>query len=216
MFMHGGVAHIFFNMYALWMFGTPIEQNWGGKRFLFYYLFCGLGAAALHTFVNFLIFNGMQTDITAFANTPSPELFKQFIDAHANGFNPQFVSACRDLQLQWEGATADASSYAAAALEVMQRIQSVMTSIPTVGASGAIFGLLLAFGMMYPNVPLMIMFVPIPIKAKWFVLIYGGIELALGLSQPGSSIAHFAHVGGMLFGFLLIRFWIAQSRRHRY
>ncbi|MDR2847901.1 MAG: rhomboid family intramembrane serine protease [Bacteroidales bacterium] len=212
-FMHGGITHIFFNMYALWMFGTPIETAWGGKRFLFYYFFTGLGAAALHLFVNYLVFSGIQADIVAFSNTPSPELFRQFIDAHTDGFNENFISACYSLYSEWFDVP-DKQAYADTALEIMRNISGELMNVPTVGASGAVFGLLLAFGMMYPNVQLMLIIPPIPIKAKWFVLGYGAIELVLGFSQPGSNIAHFAHIGGMLFGYLLIRFWISRARRN--
>jgi len=208
MFMHGGMAHIFFNMYALWLFGTAIENAWGGKRFLFYYLFTGLGAAALHTLVNYLIYSGMDTTITAFTNTPSPELFKQFVEAHKEHFNQNVY----DFIHQWS-MSPDNPGYAATALENMHRIYQSAINIPTVGASGAVFGILLAFGMMYPNAQLMLLFPPIPIKAKWLVIGYGAIELVLGISQPGSNIAHFAHLGGMLFGFILIRYWMVQSRR---
>ncbi|MDR1671970.1 MAG: rhomboid family intramembrane serine protease [Bacteroidales bacterium] len=214
MFMHGGLMHIFFNMYALWIFGTPVENSWGGKRFLFYYLFTGLGAAALHTLVNYIIFSGIQADITAFSNTPTPELFKQFLEAHKDGFNREFIGYCYGLYSDWTDAPGN-PSYAAAALDMLQRISSELMNIPTVGASGAVFGLLLAFGMMFPNVRLMLLFPPVAIKAKWLVIGYGGIELFLGFSQPGSNIAHFAHVGGMLFGYLLIRYWIVQARKRR-
>jgi len=213
MFMHAGfpnVAHIFFNMYALWLFGTAIENVWGGKRFLFYYLFTGLGAAALHTLVNFIVFSGMAAEITAFANSPSPELFKQFVEVHKINFNQSVY----DFINKWSMAPGD-SGYAAEALDTMNYIYQKTMNIPTVGASGAVFGILLAFGMMYPNVPLMFIFVPVPIKAKWLVLGYGTLELILGFSQPGSNIAHFAHVGGMLFGWLLIRYWIMQARKKR-
>jgi membrane associated rhomboid family serine protease len=208
MFMHGGPAHIFFNMYALWMFGTAVENVWGGKRFLFYYLFCGLGAAALHTLVNYFIFSGMAADIAAFNNTPSPELFKQFVESHKDSFNQNVY----DFINQWTLSPGD-SGYTATALENMHRVYQSTINIPTVGASGAIFGILLAFGMMYPNAQLMFIFPPIPMKAKWMVIGYGALELILGFSQPGSNIAHFAHVGGMLFGFILIKYWMAQSRR---
>ncbi|MDR1668134.1 MAG: rhomboid family intramembrane serine protease [Bacteroidales bacterium] len=215
MFMHGGFSHIFFNMYALWMFGTAIESVWGGKRFLFYYFFTGLGAAALHTLVNALVFKGMNAEMIAFSNTPSPELFQQFIEAHAEkGFSGQFLAVCNGLFSEWSDAPENAA-YADSALALMRRVIAGLMDIPTVGASGAVFGLLLAFGMMYPNTRLMIIFLPIAIKAKWFVLIYGAIELYLGFSQPGSSIAHFAHIGGMLFGYLLIRFWIYRARNSR-
>ncbi len=206
MFMHGSVPHILFNMYALWMFGTAIENAWGGKRFLFYYLFTGIGAAALHTLVNYFVFSGISAEITAFSNTPSPELFKQFIDAHRDGFNQDFVNHLIELYHSWS-MNPDDQMFVSVAIRDMNFILTAMQNIPTVGASGAIFGILLAFGMMYPNARLMLLIPPIPIKAKWFVLGYGVLELALGFSQPGSSIAHFAHVGGMLFGYILIRYW---------
>ncbi len=209
MFMHGGFMHILFNMYALWMFGTAIETAWGGKRFLFYYLFCGLGAAALHTLVNHIIFSGMASDITAFSNSPSPELFKQFVDAHKDFFNQNVY----DFINSWSMSPGD-SKFVSTALENMHRVYQTSIDIPTVGASGAIFGILLAFGMMYPNAQLMFIFPPIPIKAKWMVIGYGALELFLGVSQPGSNIAHFAHVGGMLFGYILIRYWMSQAKRH--
>ena len=208
MFMHGNFAHILFNMYAVWMFGTVIENMWGGQRFLFYYLFTGLGAAALHTLVNYIVFSGMAADITAFTNSPSPELFKQFVEAHKDFFNHSVY----DFINKWSVSPGD-SGYIAIALENMQHVYQSIINIPTVGASGAVFGILLAFGMMYPNVELMLLFLPIPIKAKWLVIGYGALELFLGFSQPGSNIAHFAHIGGMLFGFILIKYWIVKSRK---
>ena len=208
MFMHGGPAHIFFNMYALWMFGTPVENAWGGKRFLFYYLFTGLGAAALHTLVNHIIFSGMSADIMAFRNAPSPELFKHFVEAHKDNFNQSVY----DFINKWSMSPGN-SVYASEALQTMNLIYQKAINIPTVGASGAVFGILLAFGMMYPNAQLMLLFPPIPLRAKWLVIGYGALELFLGISQPGSSIAHFAHIGGMLFGLILIRYWIVQARR---
>ena len=210
MFMHGGFAHILFNMYAVWLFGTAIENVWGGQRFLFYYLFTGLGAAALHTLVNYISFSGMAADITAFINSPSPELFKQFVEAHKDSFNHSVY----DFINKWSMSPGN-SEYIAVALENMKHIYQATINIPTVGASGAVFGILLAFGMMYPNVELMILFLPIPIKAKWLVIGYGTLELVLGISQPGSNIAHFAHVGGMIFGFILIKYWIAQAKKRQ-
>jgi membrane associated rhomboid family serine protease len=171
-------------------------------------MFTGIGAAILHTFVNYLIFSGMASDITAFQNTPTPELFKQFVEAH-NGF---FNLNVYDFIHQWSQSPGN-QGYIATALENMHRVYQTTINIPTVGASGAVFGILLAFGMMYPNAQLMLIIPPMPIKAKWLVIGYGALELILAFSQPGSNIAHFAHLGGMLFGFILIRYWIAQSRR---
>jgi len=210
MFMHGGMAHIFFNMYALWLFGTAIENAWGGKRFLVYYFFTGIGAAVLHTLVNYFVNSGMASDIVAFQNTPTPELFKQFVESHTAFFNQNVY----DFIHQWSLSPGN-QGYIATALENMHRVYETTINIPTVGASGAVFGILLAFGMMYPNTQLMLIIPPIPIKAKWLVVGYGALELVLAFSQPGSNVAHAAHLGGMLFGFILIKYWIIQARRQQ-
>ena len=177
MFMHGGFTHLLFNMFALWMFGRVLESVWGPKRFFIYYFVTGLGAAMLHTMVNFIEFQNLASKMTPEAvqmvMTQGTELFNQgknFSDPDTGKLN-------------------------------------LLLNIPTVGASGAVFGILLGFGMLFPNTQLMLLFPPIPIKAKYFVMGYGAIELYLGLTQSGSNIAHFAHLGGMLFGFFMIKYW---------
>lgn len=209
MFMHGGLMHIFFNMYALWMFGSTLEQVWGGKRFLFYYFVTGLGAAALHTFVSWVEISHVQRAATALMNTLTPDAFEEFVVRHFSrmvdaGELDAFVS-------RWSLMPNSPAMAAQAEAEVGNLIRSMM-NIPTVGASGAVFGVLLAFGMLFPNTQLMLIFPPIPIRAKYFVLGYGVLELALGVSNQGSNVAHFAHVGGMLFGFLLIKYWQKKSQ----
>lgn len=208
MFMHGGIWHIVFNMYALWLFGTAIESDWGGKRFFIYYFFTGIGAALLHLLVNYFIFSGMASQIAAFQNTPTPEVFKQFVDSNKAYFNQSVYNFINRWSL-----SPDNPGYIHEALQIMNHIYRSAINIPTVGASGAVFGILLAFGMMYPNAQLMLIIPPMPIKAKWLVIGYGAISLFLGFSQPGSNIAHFAHLGGMLFGFILIKYWIYQGKR---
>lgn len=183
MFMHGGLTHLFFNMFALWMFGRVLESVWGGKRFFIYYFVTGLGAAALHTFVNFIEIQSIMANLT-------PE---QIALVKAEG------------PALW----ATRQNYLDEGMAALNRA----LNIPTVGASGAVFGVLLAFGMLFPNTQLMLLIPPIPIKAKYFVIIYGVIELYLGLTKPGSNIAHFAHLGGMLFGFLLIKYWNRTSNK---
>jgi membrane associated rhomboid family serine protease len=171
MFMHGGVGHLFFNMFALWMFGKVLESVWGSKRFFIYYMVTGLGAAFLHMLVMYFQLHSAVIDFKA-----------------ANGVDiltPQLVERMLSQGNQL----------------------GISLGIPTVGASGAVFGVLLAFGMLFPNTRLILLFPPIPIKAKYFVIGYGALELYLGLTQPGSNIAHFAHLGGMLFGFVLIKMW---------
>ena len=177
MFMHADGWHLFFNMFALYMFGPVLEQVWGPKRFLIYYFVTGLGAAVIHeSVIAFQYFH--------LANMISPENLQAVLSEGTALFNKG---------LGFGNHTMDS-------LEIL-------LNIPTVGASGAIFGILLAFGVLFPNTQLMLLFPPIPIKAKYFVMIYGGIELYLAIKQPGSNIAHAAHVGGMIFGYILIRYW---------
>lgn len=182
LFMHAGIMHLFFNMFALWMFGRVLESVWGPKRFFIYYFVTGLGAAALHTFVNYLEFQHV-------ASQMSPDAVKMVLSQGAELFN-------------------QGKNYADADAGKL----NLILNIPTVGASGAVFGILLGFGMLFPNTQLMLLFPPIPIKAKYFVMGYGAIELFSGIANPGSNIAHFAHLGGMLFGFILIKIWNKNSK----
>lgn len=177
MFMHGGFTHLFFNMFALFMFGRVLEGVWGPQRFIVYYLVTGIGAAVLHTLVNYIHYNAVIKGM-------SPDAIEIVLNEGTRLLNEGKVYQN----------------------EAMQELQLILNT-PTVGASGAVFGILLAFGMLFPNTQLMLLFPPIPVKAKYFVIGYGAIELYLGISQPGSNIAHFAHLGGMLFGFILIKYW---------
>ncbi len=183
MFMHGGLMHILFNMYALWMFGQILERTWGTKRFFYYYFITGLGAVFLHSFVEYLRYLSI-----------------------TSGMPPEAVNT-----VLYQGAEILASSknYVDPGMGQL----NLLYHIPTVGASGAIFGLLLAFGMMYPDTELYVMFIPFPVKAKYFVIGYGIIELTAGLNNAVSdNVAHFAHLGGMLFGFILIKIWQKKAR----
>ena len=159
MFMHSAdnFSHIFFNMFSLWMFGRTLELEMGWKRFLIYYMVCGVGAALFQMGV-------AQIDL-----------------AH---------------------------------LEIGSKAWYAYMSTPTVGASGAIFGLLLAFGLLHPNALISLIFPPITLKAKWFVIIYGVLELLLGVTGSMSNVAHFAHLGGMFWGWLLLLWWRHQARKH--
>jgi membrane associated rhomboid family serine protease len=177
MFMHGGIWHIFFNMYALFIFGPVLENVWGPKRFFIFYMVCGLGAAFTHESVIFLQYNHL-------INSLSPENIQAVLTEGTTYFHQGKVFTDPD----------------------MQSLQLLLNT-PTVGASGAIFGVLLAFGVLFPNTQLMLLIPPIPIKAKYLVMGYGALELYLAVTQPGSNIAHAAHLGGMLFGYLLIRYW---------
>lgn len=165
MFMHDthSFAHVFFNMFAVYMFGRVLEQVWGPKRFLIFYMVTGIGA-------------GLVQELTWMYDLRS------------------VIAAPQELINIGGG-------------QILEK-PDFYNLFVTVGASGAVFGILLAFGMLFPNVPLYIMFVPIPIKAKYFVIFYGLAELTLGVANfSGDSVAHFAHLGGMLFGFFMIQYW---------
>ncbi len=209
MFMHGGYTHLLFNMFALYMFGRILEQVWGSKRFLLYYMVCGLGAAALHLFVMWIDYYSMQEAFTAFKNTPDAGLLADFINKQAIPVKP-FVYELID---RWAD-NPDSSLYIMQGTKFFSDCIQYTINIPTVGASGAVFGLLLAFGMLFPNTQLMLLIPPIPIRAKYFVVIYGVLEFILGVRNvAGDNVAHFAHLGGMLFGFILIKYWNKYGNR---
>jgi membrane associated rhomboid family serine protease len=211
MFMHANLTHIFLNMFMLWMFGRVLEQVWGGKRFLFYYFFTGLGAAALHMLVMHIELSSLIRDATAFGNTPSPDLFAAFIKDHLGRSSPQLY----DFIQAWLTEPGN-PSYSREALSFVDKLVQQKLNITTVGASGAVYGVLLAFGVIFPNMPLVLIFFPFfPIKAKYMVIAMGVLELVHGLSMSGSNVAHFAHLGGMIFGFILIKYW-NTSRKNFY
>jgi len=185
MFMHGGFTHIAFNMYALWAFGTPLERMWGRNKFLFFYFSAGLGAAFIHTGVNYYYFNeGMEVLI----NSGMAKL--EIMEIISNGqFSPSW--------------------YELASKSTIDNFLSAYNT-PAVGASGAIYGILVAFGMSYPNSELFLIFLPIPIKAKIFIPVLIGLDLFSGVTGYGlfgQGIAHFAHVGGAVAGFIMMWYW---------
>lgn len=206
-FMHGGIAHIFFNMFALVMFGSALETIWGPKKFLFYYFFCAIGAAVLHTFVNYLQFSGMESAMAAFQESPSADHFNAFFDKSNLGMlTPEGRELVSSLELNLM--ENPSPTVVEQATGVMRQMLDLEMGIPVVGASGAIYGLLLAFGMIFPNAELMLIFFPVPIKAKYFIPILMIIELFMGVQHfQWDNIAHFAHLGGALFGLLLILYW---------
>ena len=161
MFLHGGFTHILFNMFALWMFGSVIERVWGPKKFLFYYICCGVGAGFTQELVQYVTYS--MEGIAAY----------QYVNAGG----------------------------------VQMTTDAYINLWTTIGASGAVYGILLAFGMIFPNERLFIIPFPFPIKAKWLIVGYIAIEVFSALGMPGDGVAHMAHLGGMLFGFLLIKYW---------
>lgn len=208
LFLHGNLMHLFSNMFALWMFGAALENVWGPKRFLTFYMVTGLGAALLHTFVNFLEVQQLQTAANVFLSNPTPGNFESFV---LNDVPGQVSGVFKELMDAWN-ANPDTDVYRSNAVDLVAQLMTYKTSIPTVGASGAVFGVLLAFGMMFPNAMIYIFFF-LPLKAKYFVILYGAFELYNGLqNNPNDNVAHFAHLGGMLFGFILIQLWRKQKK----
>ncbi len=168
MFVHADFQHLFFNMFALFMFGRMLEMVWGQKRFMIYYFATGIGAALLHLIVQYIEILPVINSINYYLNNPLHENLQ-----HLSEYKTDFLN-----------------------------------SRVTIGASGAVFGILLAFGMLFPDTRLMLLFPPIPIRAKYFVIGYGILTLFMGVANfQFDNVAHFAHLGGMLFGYIIIKYW---------
>lgn len=171
MFLHGGFTHILFNMFGLWMFGCTMENVWGPRKFLLFYMVCGVGAGLMQEVAQFVEFCMLCSD-----QIPGFSMGDLYTVAHNS--------------------------------------EAVLGNWNTVGASGAIYGILLAFGMTFPDERMFVIPIPFPIKAKWLVVFYVAIELLSSLSMKGDGVAHMAHLGGMLFGYLLIRYWNNHPERY--
>jgi membrane associated rhomboid family serine protease len=185
MFMHGGFMHILFNMYALWAFGSPIEQMLGKNRFIFFYFSAGIGAAIIHSLVNYYHFQVGYSELIGAGVSPGE--IQEILET--GQYNTAILGSVSQGMLE-EFFTA--------------------YNVPAVGASGAIYGILVAFGMLFPNVELFLLFVPVPIKAKYFIPGLIALDLFSGLtgySIFGGGIAHFAHIGGALVGFIMMWYW---------
>lgn len=177
MFLHGGFMHLFFNMFALLMFGRTIELTMGSARFLFYYISCGICAALVQMGVFAIYIHNLEGIVP-------PDVVNQVLD---QGWDL--------LQRGYNYSDPDCAAL------------NAFVNTPMVGASGAIYGVLLAFGFLYPNLPVYIFFIPVPVKSKWLIIGYFVIELLYGISGSADGVAHFAHLGGMIFGFLLLLYW---------
>lgn len=185
MFLHdaGSFMHVFSNMFAVFMFGRLLEQVWGSKRFLTYYFVTGIGAALIQMLVYFLRIQSLQSGLSDEAIAQVYSQGYSLLQQHMNFSDPSLGNL------------------------------NMMLNTVTVGASGAVFGILLAFGMLFPNAELFIIPIPFPIKAKWFVIGYGALELIFGVAnRSGDNVAHFAHLGGMLFGIFMILYW---KKKHK-
>jgi membrane associated rhomboid family serine protease len=184
MFMHGGFAHILFNMYGLWAFGTPLEELWGRNKFIFFYFSSGIGAGLIYTLVNYYQFSS---------------IYEVFIQA---GLTDNEI-----ITILKEGTTNDARILGAITQNQFNEIYSLYNT-PAVGASGAVYGVLVAFGMYFKDAKLALIFFPVPIAAKYFIPIMILGDLFFGMTKYSvGNIAHFAHIGGALIGFIIAYYW---------
>ena len=214
LFMHGDFFHFFFNMFALWMFANMLENIWGSKRFLIFYFLCGLGAAALHLITFSIEYHLLSNEVNTFLQQSTPKQFERFLDEHI-GVNRFFNDFKLKSFLNEWNRYPNAPDFINTAKEFVTQYRDFSLNIPTVGASGAVFGALAAFGYLFPNTLIYIYFF-FPIKAKWFVILYAGAELWMGVRNSGGNVAHFAHLGGALIGFLLVYYWNKNNRKTFY
>ncbi len=211
MFAHGGFTHILFNMFGLVFLGPLLEQFWGSKRFLTFYLVTGIGAGILYNGIEYVQVSKVRNQVEAYLADPNPEAFNRLIANNDNGVNPAIYEFIDHYAKNPESATARNQS-----IEYAEQLLSLKLNFGSMlGASGAIYGILMAFGLLFPNTELMLLIPPVPIKAKYLVLVLGAIALYSGLNaRVEDTTAHFAHLGGMIFAFIMIKIW--QKKRDRF
>jgi membrane associated rhomboid family serine protease len=200
-FMHANLMHIFSNMFALFMFGPILEHIWGSNRFLIFYFICALGASLLHSFVNFWEVQRLSEAVAFYENNPNPatfELLMQKYSAKLYLMNQEFVNSFLE--------NPNNASMIADSKKALATVFEAKRDVPMVGASGAVFGILAAFGLIFPNVELRLLFPPVPVRAKYLIGFYIAFEVyRIFANRPDDNVAHFAHLGGALFAFILIK-----------
>lgn len=208
MWLHGGTWHLIGNMIAVLVFAPMLEMVWGPKRFLTFYLICGIGAGLLFGAADAIEKLPLKNSAEAYVENPSPEAFERFILD-----NKSFINVARGgelLDLYYENPAYEGETIAA----VRSIYEGVVTNGNMIGASGAVFGILFAFAFLFPNTELFLLFPPIPIKAKYLVFFYAMYELYAEFNRtPGDNVAHLAHLGGMVIAFILLKFWKSDTRR---
>ncbi|WMJ73796.1 rhomboid family intramembrane serine protease [Cytophagaceae bacterium ABcell3] len=215
MFLHGGYLHLFLNMFILWMFGSALEYVWKPKKFIFYYFFTGIGAALLHGAVTMFTISQLESEVNDYKQDPSYSAFSEFVHEEIGELPETVPQQARVLQEMHEleekwAEDPENEAYARRSEELMQGYLQFHINRPSLGASGAVFGILLAFGFLFPNQPVYIYFL-FPIKAKYFVIFLGALELYVGVFEE-NNVANFAHLGGMIFGFILVKIWGEKPR----
>ncbi len=203
MFFHGGFGHLLGNMFALFIFGPMLERFWGAKRFFIFYMVTGIGAGILYGVVTFVEMQQLESAAESYIENPNYEDFNSFISDHASYARKQWYDF-----LDSYGDNPDNQQYIQGSIQRVKEVVRFQGNIPMIGASGAIFGILFAFGFLFPNTELFLLFPPIPIKAKYLVTFYALYELYAGVQRaPGDNVAHWAHLGGMLIAFILLKIW---------
>ena len=212
LFMHGGWWHLFGNMFALWMFGAVLENTWSARRFLVFYLICGIGAALFQMAYGQYQLGSILPDFSALDTHFTIDNFVSFASKYHLG---RINTGLYDFVQAWQ-TDPDNPGYIHQAKDILQSSTAVMVNESSVGASGSVFGVLVAFGYLFPNTYLYFYFL-FPVKAKWFVTGYILLELFLGIqNNSGDNVAHAAHIGGGVVGFLIVYFWNKRNRTHFY
>lgn len=202
MWVHGGFGHLFSNMFSVLIFAPILERVWGSKKFLIYYLATGIGAGVLYSGINYYENYSFEVKVKSYEQNPSPESFRKLVLNNSSEYYNQLYDFIDSYEQNPSNSNDNLS------IAYANDLLKVKSDVPMVGASGAVFGILLAFAMLFPNMELMLLFFPIPVKAKYLVLVYGIYELWSEINRmPGDNVAHFAHLGGMLIGYLILKYW---------
>ena len=202
MWVHGGFGHLFGNMFSVLVFAPILEKVWGSKKFLIYYLATGIGAGILYSGINYYENYSFEVKVKSYEQNPSPESFRKLVLNNSSEYYNQLYDFIDSYEQNPSNSNDNLS------IAYANDLLKVKSDVPMVGASGAVFGILLAFAMLFPNMELMLLFFPIPVKAKYLVLVYGIYELWSEINRmPGDNVAHFAHLGGMLIGYLILKYW---------
>jgi len=202
MWVHAGFGHLFGNMFSILVFAPILEKVWGSKKFLIFYLVTGIGAGVLYSGINYYENYSFEVKVKSYEQNPSPESFRKLVINNSSEYYNQLYDFIDSYEQNPSNSNDNLS------IAYANDLLKVKSDVPMVGASGAVFGILLAFAMLFPNMKLMLLFPPIPVKAKYLVLVYGIYELWSEINRmPGDNIAHFAHLGGMLIGYLILIYW---------
>ncbi len=204
MWIHAGFGHLLSNMFAVLVFAPILEKVWGSRKFFTFYLITGIGAGILYTGVNFIENYSLENKVNNYINQPSPEAFRKlFLNEGKEYYNQVYNFIEDDYSVN-----PNSSKNIDKSISYAYDLLNAKTDIPMVGASGAVFGILLAFAMLFPNMQLMLLIPPIPVKAKYLVLFYGLYEIWSEFNRmPGDNVAHLAHLGGMLIAYIILRYW---------